>query len=183
MADWLFDGDNRIIEEPAGSGDTVFNVERDIYSAWKRWAKTTTTAHYPPAFTVEGGLPIGNTGLFTGKTQILINGWKLKPAAHAHQALLQGNIYSDDGVISVAADPGGGNIVALQSAAAQGISTGTPDLSGIESDIDEIKTRLDLNGPKPNTYADDNSQITNADFTLTRTDNGNGTSTVNRTNT
>ncbi len=44
----------------------------------------------------------------------------------------------------------------------------------------EIWKRLDLDAANPNTYADDASSIANNDFTLTRTDNGNGTSTVQR---
>jgi hypothetical protein len=42
----------------------------------------------------------------------------------------------------------------------------------VDSNIDEVKVRLDLDPTKPNTYANDGSSITNADFTLTRTDNG-----------
>ena len=47
--------------------------------------------------------------------------------------------------------------------------------------IHEIWTRLDLDPAKPNTYNDDGSGITNADFTLTKNDNGNGTFTVDKT--
>jgi hypothetical protein len=46
--------------------------------------------------------------------------------------------------------------------------------------IKEMHDRLDLNVALPNIYANDGSSITNADFTLTNTDNGNGTSTVQR---
>ena len=44
----------------------------------------------------------------------------------------------------------------------------------------ELHTRMDLNAAKPNTYAKDVSSITNDDFTLTKTDNGNDTVTVQR---
>lgn len=46
--------------------------------------------------------------------------------------------------------------------------------------VSEIWTRLDTNPDLPNTYADDGSYIVNPDFTLTKTDNGNGTFTINR---
>jgi len=46
--------------------------------------------------------------------------------------------------------------------------------------INEMHTRLDLEATKPNTYANDLSTITSSDWTLTQTDNGNGTSTVQR---
>jgi hypothetical protein len=50
---------------------------------------------------------------------------------------------------------------------ATGFATVNPD----NASIDEIKTRLDLNAAKPNTYADDGSTISNSDYTLTKTDN------------
>lgn len=45
----------------------------------------------------------------------------------------------------------------------------------------ETWTREALNPDTPNTYAEDGSQITNDDYTLTKTENGDGTYTVNRT--
>jgi len=53
-------------------------------------------------------------------------------------------------------------------------------LTTIDTNVDDIVTRLDLNASKPNTYKDDNSEIGNSDFTLTKTDNGDGTFTVSR---
>jgi hypothetical protein len=47
--------------------------------------------------------------------------------------------------------------------------------------VTEMHTRFDLNTASANTYANDASSIVNTDFTLTKTDNGNGTSTVTRT--
>lgn len=46
--------------------------------------------------------------------------------------------------------------------------------------MEKIWTREAMNPDTPNTYADDGSQITNDEFTLTRTDNGDGTYTVTR---
>lgn len=46
--------------------------------------------------------------------------------------------------------------------------------------IREIYQRFDLNAAKPNTYENDESAIANVDFTLDKTDNGDGTFTVNR---
>jgi hypothetical protein len=52
-------------------------------------------------------------------------------------------------------------------------------LSATEStQIDEIHKRLDLDGDQ--TYADDGSTISNPDFTLTKSDNGDGTFDINR---
>lgn len=51
-------------------------------------------------------------------------------------------------------------------------------VSGVE--IKDMYTRFDLDSDRPQTYANDGSTIINSDFTLTKTDNGNGTSTVTR---
>lgn len=135
MADFIPDGPNKIIQEPPGSGDTTFEVNRDLYSAWKRWVQTGDGDQYLPAFTVEGGTPIGATGLFTGTTFILINGWKVRAASHDHQLLLNGNIYSDDGIVTVSPVSGNTNVLINSSVAAQGIQLSNPNVvSTIDSD-------------------------------------------------
>ena len=47
--------------------------------------------------------------------------------------------------------------------------------------IEDLHIRMDLDATKPNTYAEDGSSITNSEFTLTKTDNGDGTFTITRT--
>jgi hypothetical protein len=123
--DWLFDGINKIIKEPSGSGNTSFDVKADLYSAWKRWALDNPS--FLPAFIVEGGTPIGNTGLFTGTSFILTNGWKLMAADHDHQVTLNGNLFSDDGVVSVNNPVSNSTLVINSSVSAQGISTASVD--------------------------------------------------------
>lgn len=133
MTDFIFDGPNRLIIEPPGAGDASFEIERDIYSAWKRWVSSGIGAQFLPAFLPEGGTPIGATGLFTGKTAILTNGWKLKPAEHNHQCTLIGNLYSDDGVVSVPADSASATFFISGTTGAQGISTSSPSNALLES--------------------------------------------------
>lgn len=123
MPDFTFDGPNRLIIEPNGAGDTSFDVGRDIYSAWKRWVESGAGAQYLPAFSVEGGTPIGSSGLFTGSTFLLINGWKIKPAEFDHQVTLIGNLYSSDGIVSVPADTAAATVFASGTVGAQGIAT------------------------------------------------------------
>lgn len=124
MPDFTFDGPNRLIIEPAGSGNTSFDVERDIYSAWKRWVQAGSGAQYLNAFVVEGGTPIGATGFFTGSTFILVNQWKLRGADHTHQLFLNGNLYSDDGIVTSPNPNFSVEVFINSSVAAQGVSTG-----------------------------------------------------------
>jgi len=127
MADFIFDGPNRIIQEPVGAGNTLFDVDRDIYSAWKRWVQSGQGAKYLDAFLIEGGTPIGTTGFFTGVTLILTNGWKIRGADHDHQVFLDGNLFSDDGVVSSPNPNFNVEIFINSSTRAQGISTSSVD--------------------------------------------------------
>jgi hypothetical protein len=130
MPDFLFDGPNLLIIEPAGVGNTTYDVQRDLYSAWKRWVLSGVGTGFPDAFTVEGGTPIGSTGLFTGTTYIMTNGWKVQAADHDHQLLLVGNIFSDDGVVIVPPPTAKTSVQIISSTTAQGIATG----SGLTAD-------------------------------------------------
>lgn len=130
MPDFLFDGPTKVITEPTGTGDTSFEIGRDIYSAWKRWVNGGTGAPFDRAFVVEGGTPIGATGLFTGTTFVMVNGWRIRPADHDHQVLLIGNLYSEDGIVSVPALTAATNVFISATVGAQGISTG----SGLAAD-------------------------------------------------
>ncbi len=140
MADWLFDGVTKIISEPGtGPGDTTFDVQRDLYSAWKRYVLNGVGNQFEPAFSVEGGTPIGATGLFTGKTFLLVNGWKLQAGDWAHQATLNGNLYSDDGIVSIPNPSFAATIFVSATVGAQGIATG----SGVtQQDKDDIENQI-----------------------------------------
>lgn len=123
MADWDFDGVNRIIKEPdVGAGNLTWSVERDIYSAWKRWSQD--NSQFEPAFTVEGGTPIGSTGIFTGKTVILVNGWKLQAGDWEHLSFVTGNLFSDDGIDVIANPSFSASLKTFGSVNAQGVATG-----------------------------------------------------------
>ena len=55
-------------------------------------------------------------------------------------------------------------------------ATAATNASTAATHTTKIQKRLNIDGDV--TYADDGSTITHADFTLTKTDNGNGTATV-----
>ena len=142
MPDFLFDGPNKLVIEPAGVGNTVFSVTRDIYSAWKRWVVSGAGAQWQPAFIAEGGTPIGATGFFTGGTIILVNGWKIRGADHNHQLFLTGNIFSGDGVVTSPNPSYSVEVFINSSVSAQGISTGGGTGSFTSQDrLDLLQTR------------------------------------------
>lgn len=123
MSDWLFDGANKIAQEPLGATDVIWDLDRDIYSAWKRWAAA-GGAGALNAFIVEGGTPIGSTGISTGSSFVLVNGWKMRLAEYDHHSTVIGNLFSDDGVVSVPALSGSSTLFVQGAVAAQGINTG-----------------------------------------------------------
>ena len=176
MTDFLFDGPNKIITEPPGAGNTSYDVQRDLYSAWKRWADDNT--QFVAAFSVEGGTPIGATGLFTGTTYILINGWKVKPADFDHQVFLTGNLFSDDGIVTVPADTASATVFINSSVAAQGIATGSGVPADLQAKIEELwqMRGLDVNNPVTVTPA---QEISGA-IDITITGDGETTSTATR---
>lgn len=172
MADWIFDGVNKIIKEPVGTGDTVFNVTQDIYSGWKRWV-IAAGAQFDSAFIVEGGTPIGATGLFTGTTFILVNGWKLMPADHDHQCIVIGNIYSSDGIVTTNNPIGNGSIFASGTVGAQGVSTGgalttqqAQQLADIDILVEELHRLQGLDGANPLTVTPTQRTAGNIDQTI-----------------
>jgi hypothetical protein len=130
MGDWTFNGINKIIKEPnIGSGNITWSAERDIYSAWKRWAQD--NSQYLKAFNVEGGTPIGSTGIFTGKTLILTNGWKLMAGDWDHLSFVTGNLFSDDGIDVVPNANFSASLKTFGSVNAQGILAGNVDVSNL----------------------------------------------------
>ena len=180
MTDWIFNGTTKIIKEPSGVGNTTFDVKRDIYSAWKRWVQS-GNAQYDAAFSVEGGTPIGATGLFTGSTFILTNGWKLMAADHDHQCLLIGNLYSSDGIVSTSNPIGNSTIFASGTVGAQGIATGGVQqaiLDAIDARVKELHRLQGLDASYPLTVTP--TQRTTGDIDQTISGDGQNVTVITR---
>ena len=136
MADWEFNGVTKIIQEPnVGSGNLTWNAERDIYSAWKRWV--VDNSQFEKAFNVEGGTPIGETGIFTGKTLILTNGWKLLAGDWDHLSFVTGNLFSDDGIDVVPNPNFSASLKTFGSVNAQGVLQGGIDTSLLATKVNQ----------------------------------------------
>lgn len=71
-------------------------------------------------------------------------------------------------------------VIPTNSAGLQTVASGSGLSAAQATWLEEIYKRLDLDAADPNTYANDGTSITGNDFTLTKTDNGNDTSTVQR---
>jgi len=67
------------------------------------------------------------------------------------------------------------------SGALNDLATILADTADMQPKVDEVHIRNDLNGSKVNTYDDAGASIANSDFTLTNTDQGDGTFTVVKT--
>jgi len=84
-----FDGPNRLII--VNEGETEIDIQIEIYSDWKEWARFSDNLKYESALRVVGGDPTPTGAL--GATYFLINGWQIQID---HGVNFTGNVYSDD---------------------------------------------------------------------------------------
>lgn len=97
-----FDGVNKLIL--INEGEVSIDVQRDIYSSWKEWARLETNLKYLDPLATVGGEPT-ISGQRLDVTYFLINGWKIKPYQGTYDLTLTGNIFDvDGGSIKVPAD-------------------------------------------------------------------------------
>lgn len=93
MALITFDGDTRIIS--VNPGVIYLDVQKDIYSEWKRWLAPAQNKKFARAMKVVGGDPLPSDNL--GSTFFLLNGWTIKPYEGDHRLIINGNVYAKDG--------------------------------------------------------------------------------------
>lgn len=92
MADVTFNGPLKRIQVNAGI--TEIDV-REMYSAWKDWARLSDNTKWLKALEVVGGDDIGG-GQFAPIFFFLLNGWRIRPddTSGAHTLLISTNLYS-----------------------------------------------------------------------------------------
>ena len=97
-----FDGVNKLIL--INDGETIIDVQEDIYSAWKEWVALEDNIKYLLPLNTVGGEP--TTGVERlDVTYFLINGWRIKPYPGSYDLLIIGNIFEvGGGSIKVPAD-------------------------------------------------------------------------------
>lgn len=89
-----FDGAQRIIQ--VNAGETLIELETDVYSAWKRWLLLRDNAKFPAAMDAVGGNPTVS-GKRQGTTYFLLNGWRIRTWEGDHALTLVGNLYVEGG--------------------------------------------------------------------------------------
>ena len=93
MALVIFNGDSRVIT--VNPGVQFIDVQKDVYSEWKRWIASAQNKKFKRAMRVVGGDQLPNDNL--GSTFFLMNGWTIKPYEGDHRLIVNGNIYATDG--------------------------------------------------------------------------------------
>lgn len=88
-----FDGVNKLIL--INYGETLIDIQADLYSAWKRWVAQIDNSKYPQALKVIGGDPIDATNVIT-PYYFLTNGWRVRPFEGSHSLTITGIILTDD---------------------------------------------------------------------------------------
>lgn len=86
-----FDGINKLIY--INEGETLINVEIDLYSDWKEWTLIEQNSGFLPAMRNVGGDPLPG-GDKLGNTFFLTNGWRI---VMDHGVNFVGNLYTDEG--------------------------------------------------------------------------------------
>ena len=91
MSDAVFDGANLHITIPAiGS----FDVQENLYSAWKEWIRLSDNAKYPTAFDTTGGDNVGGgqevAPYFFCRNDL---GWRIKMPQADGEIILTGNLF------------------------------------------------------------------------------------------
>ena len=91
MADAVFDGANLHVKIPSiGS----FDVQEELYSAWKEWIAQGDNAKFPPAFDTTGGDAVGGgqeiAPYFFCRNDL---GWRIKMPQADGEIILTGNLF------------------------------------------------------------------------------------------
>lgn len=123
-----FDGVNRQIV--VNAGESVIDVQTDIYSSWKEWSMLGDNSKFLSAIRSIGGDPTA-IGERAGDIYFLMNGWVV---VVPHSVDIVGTLRHDDGIRPYLVLPGGG-VIATVSNLVKTVATIMPVITGDLSTI------------------------------------------------
>jgi hypothetical protein len=129
-----FDGPNKIIT--IVTSETEIDVQRDLYSAWKRWVTINDNSKYLQAFRTVGGDPIG-VGQTVSAYFFLLNGWRVRSWEGDHFLTVNGNLFVDEGGSPFIPTLGDHQIVISLVVSPQSITTSITTTAGVLTDQDK----------------------------------------------
>jgi hypothetical protein len=136
MTSATFDGATLTIQLPSTG---TFDVETDLYSAWKQWAILADNAKYPPAFDTTGGDDIG------GGQQIAPyffcrndSGWRVKAPTANGEVIIQGNLFPRDGESTLFIESGGFDAFIRQEVSTRAVVATVATGSGLSEEQDAL---------------------------------------------
>tara|TARA_R110000851_G_scaffold332203_1_gene507726 strand:+ start:1236 stop:1700 length:465 start_codon:yes stop_codon:yes gene_type:complete len=145
MPSVTFDGANKIIQLTTGG---EYEVDRDIYSAWKLWVALSDNAKYARAFDTTGGDGVSATQSI-GKYFFIRNdsGWRIRTPDVDSEVTLNGNIYARVTGVPVYVRAGGYDslVTASTSVNAVILEVSTGSGSGLTATEGETLDRIDTN--------------------------------------
>ena len=186
MADATFDGANLHITLPSiGS----FDVQTQIYSAWKEWVSIGDNAKYPIAFDTIGGDSVGSgqtvAPYFFCRNDL---GWRIKMPSSDGEIIVSGNLFPRVSSLPLFEQTTGYDaFLRLEvSTRAVVIETDSSGLTALESSllatldnkIDELHKLQGLDSENPMTVT--TSQRSSGDINQTITGDGSTTTTITR---
>lgn len=136
MADATFDGANLHITLPSiGS----FDVQTEIYSAWKEWVVVGDNAKYPPAFDTTGGDAVGG-GQNIAPYYFCRNdlGWRIKMPSANGEIVVTGNLFPRDSSILLFEQTSGFDAFLRLEVSTRAVVIGLEELTGLGTKLETI---------------------------------------------
>lgn len=169
MADATFDGVTKKITLVGA----VHDVQRDLYSAWKRWVTSGDGHRYAPAFRTFGGDPT-SPGQKAPAYFFLTEGWRV--LINGQTVDISTNLYTDEGDSPVEFINGG--VATIKNSDSPTVDTGGTFTATDSTRLEELHRFRGLDASNPWTITP--SQESAGGDTLTLTGDGVTSTTVTR---
>lgn len=180
MPDAIFDGANLYITLPSIGG---FDVQTEMYSAWKEWIAIGDNAKYPPAFDTTGGDDVGSgqkiAPYFFCRNDL---GWKIKMPSANGEIVVSGNLFPRDSSITLFEQTSGFDAFLRLEVSTRAVVVEVASGSGLSPDqstkLDELWQLQGLDSTNPMTVTKNSRTV--AGITQQIGGDGSNSSTVTR---